>query len=290
MMKKFAIVIKQTAPLYEKAKKSTCIDEVLYGMPVKIIHAKNNYFYVETHYFYKGYIKKSAVALCEKQNGHSDLYLNYYALQNEGALQKYYVKAPFADVLSKPNIKSVRLQTVPRGGALLAHLPCEGSWQKVVLVNGEEGFVKSSYLAKMPKQIHSTEKLSAAEKKQLRKKICKTALLYIGAQYRWGGKTPTGIDCSGLVSMAYMLNGATIYRDSAIKSGLSVRQITFSKAKKGDLLYFHGHVALYLGNNNFVHATAFNGTEGVVPGSFVNGRKGYRQDLREDLLFAGTMF
>ena len=69
---------------------------------------------------------------------------------------------------------------------------------------------------------------------------------YLGAQYRWGGKTPLGIDCSGIVSMAYLLNGVTIYRAAAIKSGFALHEISLEAAKPGDLLFFPGHVAMYL--------------------------------------------
>ena len=56
--------------------------------------------------------------------------------------------------------------------------------------------------------------------------------IYLGAQYRWGGKTPLGIDCSGLVSMAYLLSGVIIYRDAAIKPGFALHEISFEQQSR----------------------------------------------------------
>ncbi|MFQ7003409.1 MAG: NlpC/P60 family protein [Ruthenibacterium lactatiformans] len=47
-----------------------------------------------------------------------------------------------------------------------------------------------------------------------------------------------GIDCSGLVSMAFLLNGVMIYWDAAIKPGCALHEISFEAAKPGDLLFF----------------------------------------------------
>lgn len=57
-----------------------------------------------------------------------------------------------------------------------------------------------------------------------------------------------GIDCSGLVSMAYLLCGISIYRDARIVEGFPIREIDRGDMKPGDLLFFPGHVAMYLGD------------------------------------------
>lgn len=67
-----------------------------------------------------------------------------------------------------------------------------------------------------------------------------------------------GIDCSGLCSMSYMVNGILIYRDANIKEGFPIKEITRDKLKKGDLIFFPGHVAMYLGNEEYVHSATSN--------------------------------
>ena len=44
-------------------------------------------------------------------------------------------------------------------------------------------------------------------------------MMYMGTHYRWGSKSPRGIDCSGMVSMAYMLCGIFIHRDAKLLEG-----------------------------------------------------------------------
>lgn len=70
--------------------------------------------------------------------------------------------------------------------------------------------------------------------------VTATARSYLGVHYRWGGKTPMGIDCSGLTSMSYLLSGVVIYRDAEIREGFPVHPIPRSSMRPGDLLYFPG--------------------------------------------------
>ena len=48
--------------------------------------------------------------------------------------------------------------------------------------------------------------------------------------------------------MAYMLNGIIIYRDAKIIEGFPMHAIDISEMKPGDLIFFPGHVAMYIGN------------------------------------------
>ena len=120
--------------------------------------------------------------------------------------------------------------------------------------------------------------------------LCEVAKKYLGTQYRWGGRSGAGIDCSGLVSTAYRRCGIHIYRDAKIVEGWPMRQITLEEAKPGDALYFPGHIALYLGNGSYIHSTARAGSNGVVINSLNPEDPDYREDLVKSLYAVGTIF
>ena len=58
--------------------------------------------------------------------------------------------------------------------------------------------------------------------------------------------------------MAYMLNGINIYRDAKLNSNFPIKEIKREQLKKADLIYYPGHIALYLGNGRIVHASNSN--------------------------------
>lgn len=64
--------------------------------------------------------------------------------------------------------------------------------------------------------------------------VCEQARKYMGTEYRWGGKSGRGIDCSGLVSSAYMQCGVLIYRDASIVEGWPMHEVPFEEKKPGD--------------------------------------------------------
>jgi cell wall-associated NlpC family hydrolase len=88
--------------------------------------------------------------------------------------------------------------------------------------------------------------------------------------------------------MAYYLNGILIYRDAVIEKSPDVHEILFSEAKPGDLLYFPGHIALYLGNGEYIHSSARVGY--VCTGSFCPESDKYDEYLAKNLLHTGTIF
>lgn len=84
------------------------------------------------------------------------------------------------------------------------------------------------------------------------------AVQQIGRPYRWGGDTPRGFDCSGLVQYSYAQVGINVPRTTR-EQRRAMRRVDIAAAKPGDLLFFKTsrkgwHVALYLGHGEFVHA------------------------------------
>jgi len=78
---------------------------------------------------------------------------------------------------------------------------------------------------------------------------------YLGTPYLYGGHTPRGFDCSGLIQYVYAQLGHKLPRTAAQQAG-AVRHIPRSQARPGDLVLFPGggHIALYMGNGMMLDA------------------------------------
>lgn len=85
-------------------------------------------------------------------------------------------------------------------------------------------------------------------------KAVAVAFRYQGVEYRWGGTTPAGFDCSGFTRYVYGQLGVELGRTVADQRG-DVRMVSRSAAKPGDLIFFgNGHTGIYLGNGRMIDA------------------------------------
>lgn len=82
---------------------------------------------------------------------------------------------------------------------------------------------------------------------------------FAGTPYLWGGKSSLGIDCSGLVQVALAAAGMPSPRDSDMQQaslGQTIDPVETSKLRRGDLLFWKGHVAIARDAETIVHANA----------------------------------
>lgn len=336
-MKEYAVIHRSTAAIYASPEKSytkdgqllsSISDEGLFGNLCRVLGEEQGFVRIMSHYGYIGYISPDDLLFMDAEE--KDRWL---------ASELMVVKALCLDVMSAPSVQGVVLASLP-GGAVLGTLPEEvpshPGWTQVLLPDGQQGWVTSVHL--MPKRYgedylcadpaHMLQLQQNASKNQreacggndsfslqqvldrhfhsseaeFRTSLVETAKSYLGVQYRWAGRSTFGIDCSGLVSMCYLQNGVSIYRDASIVNGHVLQRLTLNWdadghfllnslefLRPGDALYFPGHVAMYLGDGRYIHSTGKAGSNGVVINSLVPGTSDFRQDLLSSLYAVGTI-
>ena len=84
-----------------------------------------------------------------------------------------------------------------------------------------------------------------------------TAERFVGAAYVWGGKTHAGIDCSGLVQTALAAAGIACPRDTDQQETALGAAVPFAERRRGDLVFWDGHVGILLDATRLLHANAF---------------------------------
>ena len=259
---------------------------------------------------------------------HGYVFTRELQLLDEAALREYlagdFVLAGRAtDVLSLSKVQGVRLAELERGG-MLRRLPEQedthaAGWAKVQLADGRVGYCRDVALEPVQYRMDAVltqreglpfdEALAEAlgckagdlvqnvldrwhggSEAAFRERVAEQAKKYLGTEYRWGGKSGRGIDCSGLVSSAYMQCGVLIYRDASIVEGWPMHEVPFEKKKRGDALFFPGHVALYLGDGRYIHSTGAAASGGVVINSLDPADPLYREDLVKCLYAVGSIF
>ena len=96
---------------------------------------------------------------------------------------------------------------------------------------------------------------SAPEYVGVHERAATLALRMVGTPYRWGGESPGGFDCSGLIRWAYGRVGVDVPHNSHALFGVG-HAVSPTRLETGDMLFFTGlgHVGLYLGGGLMVHS------------------------------------
>lgn len=326
----FGLIIKPEVKLYtsacetketEKGIRSNMTDQALYGCGCRIVEVYGAWLRIITDYGYSGFIHSEDIMSVSEENIKA-YYASTLCTVNGAAL----------DIMDAPTVSASCLLTVPGGAVLRYPDKChsEDGWARVMLADGREGYVTevhleprlagSGFIFRNEKEtLEILEKASGRDRSVsggcdfdftaflnskyngdeslFRTALTAAALRYLGVQYRWGGRSSQGLDCSGLVSMSYLRCGIEIYRDAAIADGFPMRRIDYTDKQSlfntedellrpGDAIYFPGHIAMYLGNGKYIHSTGRKGDNGVVINSMRENDPEYRADLLESMYAA----
>ncbi len=132
-------------------------------------------------------------------------------------------------------------------------------YQQPIVIGSILPFFKSGH-ARVNNDLYKFEGLSTqgyVKKEKLRE----NALIYLNAPYLWGGRSPLGIDCSGLTQMVYRLQGIDLPRDAYEQAKVGTTLSFVEESEAGDLAFFDDdegkiiHVGMILEENYIIHAS-----------------------------------
>jgi cell wall-associated NlpC family hydrolase len=177
--------------------------------------------------------------------GSRDSYVGYVALRylSEDLPQiTHFVTVPRTFVYPVPDLKKPRLECLSLGSGLaVSDIVDNRGTRYAQLATG--GFAIASHLA--PRGQRGTDYVAVAE-------------TLLGTPYLWGGTSAFGIDCSGLVQLSMFMAGRTILRDSDMQAASGGEPFDpgdhFNRLRRGDLVFWKGHVGIMMDGENLLHA------------------------------------
>ncbi len=230
--------------------------QTLLGTPLDILKKDGYYYLVRTPDGYISWLDAGAI-----------IFKTALEMEDWKKKDKLIFVDDYGHAFISPDTKSQRISDLVMGD-ILVNAGKEKGFFKVTYPDGRKGFVAQNQVKDYDKWIKKP-----APTPQQMIEIAKTM---IGVPYLWGGTSVKGVDCSGFTKTAFFMNGVVIPRDasqqvlvgepvSVLKSDTLNLDAALKNLKPGDLIFFAGgknrspharvtHVAMYLGNGEFIHA------------------------------------
>ncbi|HET7410392.1 MAG TPA: NlpC/P60 family protein [Paracoccaceae bacterium] len=152
----------------------------------------------------------------------------------EGPAPDHRVRTQWATVYARPVLKTPPTGALPFG-ARVAVLDRQGGFVRI----GPDRWLHERHVA--PLSVPEPDWVAVAER-------------FLGTPYVWGGRSPAGIDCSGLVQVARQAAGHACPRDSDMQAAGLGRTLGDEPPRRGDLVFWRGHVAVMVDEARIVHA------------------------------------
>ncbi len=227
------------------------ISQATLGTPVEIIDHTGYWYKIVTPEGYQGWTTEKNVTLMSKER-----------FSQWKSSERWIVTDYFVVVYNRADKCSAVIGDCVMGNILEKGVKeCAEGFVSVLFPDGREGYIEEKYVADFSEWIDS--------RNPTEENIVNVALKFVGFPYLWGGLSPKGFDCSGLVKFSYFMNGIILLRDAReqIHTGEALDYSDIlANLRMGDLVFFGTpatsqkpakvtHVGLYIADGEIVHSS-----------------------------------
>lgn len=238
----------------EASANGTILKKLANGTQVEVLNTLDSGWYQVSYQDTTGYVSSDYLKL-NNEDG-TPVEADPAAVPSAASQETGETEAAYVRVISGPlNIRSGPSTDCDKVGKLYTGkiveiLGLQDGWYQI-----ESGYINADYVAQAdPSEVKESSK---------GQEIVDYALQFVGYPYVYGGSSPKGFDCSGFTSYVYKHFGYSLNRSASgqLDNG---KAVSMSQLQPGDLVIFKksgtgskraSHVGLYIGNNQFVHAS-----------------------------------
>ena len=223
--------------------------QALMGTPVRILEKEDNgWLLIQTPDQYISWVDRGAITMINKEQ-----------LDRWKTAPKMIYTRSYGAAYVEANEESATVSDMV-AGCVLEILEEKTDFYKVLFPDQRQGYVSKREANNYNAWLSG---LNVSEES-----LVKTSKRMMGVPYLWGGTSFKGVDCSGFTKMVYFLNGIVLPRDASqqVSIGETIdKSGNWGDLKAGDLLFFGEkredgservvHVAMWLGNGEYIHAS-----------------------------------
>jgi cell wall-associated NlpC family hydrolase len=223
--------------------------QALMGTPVRILEKEDNgWLLIQTPDQYIAWVDRGAITM-----------MNQEEVDRWKAIPKIIYTRAYGSAYSEPNEESAPVSDLV-AGCMMELITEREDFYQVLFADQRTGFIQKNESSIYNEWLAKT---NASEES-----LVKTSKRLMGVPYLWGGTSFKGVDCSGFTKMVYFLNGIVLPRDASqqVMIGETIDKTgNWNELKPGDLMFFGEkredgservvHVAMWLGNGEYIHAS-----------------------------------